>query len=216
MSAYIKPANDRSDGLAEGGTVRRVWSWDESVLREPTRPVTEFGEELRELCRDMFATMDAAQGVGLAATQVGVDLAVFVYECPDDDDVVHRGIICNPVVTLPEGRDRVLDSSDEGCLSWPGAYQPLSRPDKATCHGVDVQGNPVEISGTGYLARCLQHETDHLNGIVFGDRLSSRSRRLLNKQKADLAHLYPDDWPITPKGRAETPAEQAAQDHITD
>ncbi|HEX2856756.1 MAG TPA: peptide deformylase [Propionibacteriaceae bacterium] len=201
MSQYIKPANDHSDGLAEGGTVRRITRWDEDVMHVVTRPVEQFDDDLRTLVRDMFATMDAANGVGLAAPQVGVDLALFVYECPDDDQVIHRGIVCNPEVELPTGRERVLDTTDEGCLSWPGAYQPLSRPDTAICRGLDINGEPVELRGTGYLARCFQHETDHLNGVVFGDRLSARARRLLDQQKESLAHFYPDDWPVTPKGR---------------
>ena len=71
--------------------------------------------------------------------------------------------MCNPVVTLPEGKDRNLDASDEGCLSYPGGYSTVPRPDLATCTGQDAYGNEVTIHGTGLLARCLQHETDHLN-----------------------------------------------------
>lgn len=185
---------------ATKGTVLRVTRWDEPVMRSPTRLVSEFGEELHQLVADMFATMEAAEGVGLAGPQVGVDLAIFIYHCPDENDRLQYGVVCNPQITLPEGKDRHLDSTDEGCLSWPGAYQPLARPDKAVCEGVDEQGNPVRIEATGLLARCVQHETDHLNGTVFGDRLSSRSRRLLDKQKEQMAHLYPEDWPISPKG----------------
>ena len=88
----------------------------------------------------MFATMYAAEGVGLAATQVGVDLAVFVYDCPDDDQVRHVGVICNPEVILPEGKDRQLETADEGCLSLPGAYLELARPDHAICRGEDHEG----------------------------------------------------------------------------
>lgn len=189
------------DDLTTGGTVRRVTRWGEPVLHHQTRPVTAFDDELHTLIRDMFATMEAAQGVGLAATQVGVDLSLFVYDCPDDEGVSHVGVMCNPVVTLPEGRDRHLESVDEGCLSWPGGYQGLARPDKATCTGQDAFGNDVTVTGTGYFARCLQHETDHLAGMVFGDRLSSRARRKLDEQVAQVAHLYPDDWPVEPKGR---------------
>lgn len=187
--------------LMTGGKVLRITRWGEPVMHAPTRPVTEFDESLHTLVRDMFATVEVAQGVGLAATQVGVDLAVFVYDCPDEDMVSHVGVVCNPVVTTPEGKDRNLEMGEEGCLSWPGAYQELARPDKARCVGVDAFGEPVEIDGTGLLARCLQHETDHLNGLVFGDRLSTRARRKLDQQREELAHWYPDDWPVTPKGR---------------
>lgn len=188
-----------SDDLTTGGTVLPITRWGTPVMHEQTRPITVFDDELRTLVRDMFATMYAAHGVGLAATQVGRDLAVFVFECPDDDDVMHSGVVCNPVVTVPDARTRNLDSTDEGCLSFPGGYQPLARPDTAVCEGQDADGNPVRIEGTGLLARCLQHETDHLNGTVFGDRLSTRARRKLSKQHEELAHLYPDDWPVTPR-----------------
>jgi len=188
-----------TDELTSGGRVLPITRWGTPVMHAPTRPVTDFDDDLHALVRDMVVTMHAAQGVGLAATQVGVDLAVFVFECPDADDVVHRGVICNPEVSVPVTRDRALDSAEEGCLSFPGAYQTLARPDTAICTGQDADGNPVRFEGTGLLARCLQHETDHLGGTVFGDRLSTRSRRLLTRQHDELAHLYPEDWPVTPR-----------------
>lgn len=188
--------------LTRGGKVLPITRWGAPVMHAETRPVTEFGEELHTLVRDMFATMHAADGVGLAATQVGVDLAVFVYECPDADDVIRSGVFCNPVVVLPEGKDRNLEAAEEGCLSYPGGYQSLARPDHATCAGQDAFGNDITVEGTGLFARCLQHETDHLNGMVFGDRLSARSRRQLAKKVGDLAYRYPDDWPVSPKARA--------------
>lgn len=196
--------------LTSGGTIRPITRWGTPVMHAPTRKVTEFGDELHDLVRDMFATMHAAEGVGLAATQVGVDLAVFIYECPDSDDVIHTGVICNPEVELPTGKERQLEPGDEGCLSQPGGYQSLARPNWARCTGQDVDGNPVELVGTGFLARCFQHETDHLNGMVFGDRLSARSRRKLDQQTAELAYRYPDDWPISPKSAAKPPTEQKA------
>lgn len=190
--------------LTAGGSLRPITRWGTPVMHAKTRPVTEFGDELHALVKDMFATMHAANGVGLAATQVGVDLALFVYECPDADEVVRIGAVCNPVVTVPDGKDRTLESTEEGCLSLPGGYQPLARPDKAVCEGVDPFGEPVRIEGDGLLARCLQHETDHLNGTVFGDRLSTRSRKKLYAQHEELAHLYPDDWPVTPRRKSAT------------
>jgi peptide deformylase len=189
--------------LTTGGTVLPITRWGTPVMHAPTRPVTAFDDELRALVTDMFATMYAAEGVGLAATQVGVDLAVFVFDCPDEDHVRHSGVVCNPVVTLPEGKDRHLENADEGCLSLPGAYIELARPDHAVCHGQDLTGQPVEVVGTGLLARCLQHETDHLNGTVFGDRLSGRARKKLQAQHRDIAELYPDDWPVSPRVRDE-------------
>ncbi|HOB05311.1 MAG TPA: peptide deformylase [Propionibacteriaceae bacterium] len=187
------------DELRTGGAVRPITRWGTPVMHARTEPVSEFGDELHTLVRGMFATMAAAHGVGLAATQVGVGLAVFVYECPDADDVVTYGVICNPVVELPDGRDRQLDSTDEGCLSLPGAYEMLARPDRAICRGQDAFGRDIEVRGTGLLSRCLQHESDHLYGTVFGDRLSSRRRKSLYKAHDQVAYRYPADWPVSPK-----------------
>ncbi|HEX8509325.1 MAG TPA: peptide deformylase [Propionibacteriaceae bacterium] len=189
--------------LTEGGTVLPITRWGASVMHTRTRPVTVFDEDLHRLVKDMFATMVAAEGVGLAATQVGVDLSVFVFDCPDDDHVRHVGVVCNPQVTLPQGKDRNLESRDEGCLSLPGAYIELARPDTATCAGQDAFGQPVEVTGTGLLARCLQHETDHLNGTVFGDRLPGRARKKLFAEHAAMAEDYPDDWPVSPRTASE-------------
>lgn len=193
------------DDLTHGGQVRPITRWGTPVMHQPTEPVTEFDEELHTLVRDMFATMRASEGVGLAATQVGVGKAVFIYECPDADDTIHIGVVCNPTVTLPEGAARQLESADEGCLSYPGGYAVLARPDQAVCTGQDAFGNDVTVVGTGLLSRCLQHETDHLNGTVFGDRLSARLRRQLDAKVTELAWRYPDDWPVSPKATHATP-----------
>lgn len=159
--------------------------------------VTDFDDDLATLVRDMVATMHAAHGVGLAANQVGVDLKVFVFDCPDDDENRVTGVVCNPVLTLPEGKDRELETADEGCLSLPGSFTECARPDRSHVSGVDHTGAPVQFEGTGLLARCLQHETDHLFGTVFGDRVPERARKRLHKQHEELAESYPDDWPIT-------------------
>src|SRR5690606_14461367 len=183
----------------EGGTVRPITRWGEPVMHRKCRPVETFDDELHQLVADMVATMRAADGVGLAATQVGVDLQVFVFHCPDANNVFHSGVVCNPVLTLPEGADRTLDEDDEGCLSLPGAYALCARPNVAEVSGVDHHGKPVTYRGTGMLARCLQHETDHLNGIVFGDRLSARARKRLFADAAKLAADYPPTWPVPAK-----------------
>lgn len=185
--------------LLTGGTVLPITRWGEPVMHAPTTPVTDFDDALAGLARDMFATMAASQGVGLAATQVGRGISMFVYMCPDDDDVIQVGVVCNPVVTLPDGKDRNLEEGEEGCLSFPGAYEELARPDYAVCNGQDVEGNAIEVIGTGLLARCLQHETDHLAGIVFGDRLNGKRRRSLRKKAEEMAYRYPADWPISEK-----------------
>ena len=182
--------------LPQNGTVRPVTRWGTDVMHRPQQPVTAFDDELRSLVADMVATMYAADGVGLAACQIGVDRSVFVFDCPDDTGTLHQGVVCNPRLQLPEGRDRKLDDGDEGCLSFPGAFVPLARPDYAVVEGEDLEGNPVRYEGRGLLARCLQHETDHCNGTVFGDRLNRRSRKKLEKQQEEMAEEFPPDWPV--------------------
>lgn len=184
--------------LPAGGTVRPVTRWGDPVMHRKLEPVTSYDEELRGLAADMVATMYAAEGVGLAACQIGVDRAVFVFDCPDASGEHVQGVVCNPVLVLPEGRDRKLDEGDEGCLSYPGAYVECARPDWARVEGFDLAGEPVVHEGDGLLARCLQHETDHLMGTVFGDRLSNRNRKKLQKQHEKAADEFPSDWPVEP------------------
>jgi len=164
-------------------------------MHRPGRTVVDFDEELHALAADMVATMYAADGVGLAACQIGVDLALFVFDCPDSDGRRHVGVVANPQLQVPEGRDRRLDDDDEGCLSYPGAFVPCARPDFAIVEGQGLDGGPVRFSGDGLLARCLQHETDHTRGTVFGDRLNGRNRKRLDRQAAEVADDYPPEWP---------------------
>jgi peptide deformylase len=182
--------------LPAGGTVRPMTRWGTPVMHRPQQRVTEHDEALADLVADMVATMYAADGVGLAACQIGVDLAVFVFDCPDAGGRRTAGVVCNPVLTLPEGRDRRLDEDDEGCLSLPGAFIPCARPDVATVTGTGLDGEPVRFSGDGLLARCLQHETDHTVGTVFGDRLSTKARKKLQKEHEKVADEFPPDWPV--------------------
>jgi peptide deformylase len=181
--------------LPRGGIVRPITRWGEPVMHRPQQPVTSYDDELAQLVSDMVETMYAADGVGLAACQIGVDRAVFVFDCPDDSGRRTVGVVCNPVLTLPEGKDRKLDESDEGCLSYPGAFVECARPDAATVTGTGVDGQPVEFTGTGMLARCLQHETDHTLGTVFGDRLPTKLRKKLQKAMERAADEFPLDWP---------------------
>jgi peptide deformylase len=184
--------------LPEGGTVRAVVRWGTPVMHHANAAVTSYDDELRSLAADLVATMYAADGVGLAACQVGVDLAMFVFDCHDDSGERTVGVVCNPEVQLPVGRDRRLAEDDEGCLSLPGGYVPLARPEVATVVGQGLDGSAVTFSGDGLLARCLQHETDHTKGTVFGDRLSTRWRKKLQKNHEKAADRYPPDWPVTP------------------
>lgn len=181
--------------LPTGGTVRPMTRWGTPVMHRPQQQVTSYDEKLAALAADMVATMYAADGVGLAACQIGEDVAMFVFDCPDESGQRVVGLVCNPVLTLPEGKDRVLDEDDEGCLSFPGAFVECARPDHATVTGTGLDGAPVSFSGDGLLARCLQHETDHTLGTVFGDRLPTKLRKKLQKQHDKLAEDYPEGWP---------------------
>ncbi|MDN4162082.1 peptide deformylase [Nocardioides abyssi] len=197
MPAPAEPPHHAPHGpLPTGGAVRPMTRWGTPVMHRPQQAVTAYDAELRSLVADMVATMYAADGVGLAACQIGVDLAVFVFDCPDESNERTVGVVCNPELTLPEGRDRQLDEAEEGCLSFPGAFVECARPDFATVTGTGLDGEPVTFSGDGLLARCLQHETDHTRGTVFGDRLPTKLRKKLQKQHDKLAGDYPADWPV--------------------
>jgi peptide deformylase len=198
--------------LPAGGRVRPITRWGEPVMHRECADVTAFDADLEQLVADMVATMYAAPGVGLAANQIGVGLKVFVFDCTDADDNRVRGVVCNPVLTLPVGDERRLDEADEGCLSLPGAYAPCARPDVASVSGVDHTGAPVTYDGTGLLARCLQHETDHLYGTVFGDRLTARARKRLYADAEEVADEHPPTWPVPTGTDAAEPAGAAIAD----
>ena len=145
--------------------------------------MTVFDEELQRLVADMFASMAAAEGVGLAANQIGVDARVFVVDCPDATDTNVVAHVVNPVLHLPDGRDLEVDS--EGCLSVPGVRADVGRPTTAYVTGVDMFGKPVRVDGTGLLARCLQHESDHLDGLLYVDRLPAKQRKRLLSESTE-------------------------------
>ncbi|MBV2352771.1 peptide deformylase [Streptomyces sp. J2-1] len=163
------------------GRVRPLTLLHSPVLHRPCAEVTDFGPELAELVEDLFASMYAARGVGLAANQIGVPLRVFVYDCPDDEDVRHLGHIVNPRLVATEG---VVLRGPEGCLSLPGLEAGTERYDEAVVEGFTRTGEPVTVRGTGFFARCLQHEYDHLEGTVYADRLAGRRRRKLERRIA--------------------------------
>lgn len=167
------------------GHVRPIVTVGDPVLSAPCREVTEFGEELKQLVEDMFATMYAAPGVGLAANQIGVDLQVFVLDCPDSENGTLVGHVVNPRLE-PLGDDRELELDDEGCLSIPGPFTDVPRLKQIAVTGVDWAGVPVRLEGYGRAARCLQHETDHLAGQLYIDRLSAKQRRRILKEYQTL------------------------------
>jgi peptide deformylase len=149
--------------------VLRIRKLGDPVLREKARPVERFDGSLRRLVDDMFETMYAAPGVGLAAPQVGVSLRLFVY----DDGDGSMGVVANPEMSELESEE----SRDEGCLSIPGPFYPTVRSLRATVRGLDVEGRPLELRGEGLVARIFQHETDHTDGVLYMDRLPPEGRR---------------------------------------
>ncbi|MEU1087611.1 peptide deformylase [Streptomyces sp. NPDC005576] len=170
------------------GEVRRITVVGEEVLHRPCRKVTSFGTpELSRLIDDLFATNEVAEGAGLAANQVGVDLRLFVWDITDDWGVRHVGHIANPVLDELPFQQRHLAEEAEGCLSVPGPYRTVPRPDRAVVRGTDEEGAPLVIEGRGYFARCLQHETDHLEGRLYLDRLAGRERRSALREMAESA-----------------------------
>ncbi|MET3944455.1 peptide deformylase [Corynebacterium mucifaciens] len=160
-------------------TIRPIVIHGDPVLHEPTKEVTQPVEELAELIADMHETMDAAHGVGLAANQIGVPLRLFVYHCPDGDQM-RRGTVINPVLEtseIPKTMPADDGEDDEGCLSVPGYSWPTGRADWAKVTGLDEHSNEIEVEGTGFFARCLQHETGHLDGFLYTDVLTGRYKK---------------------------------------
>lgn len=195
------------------GRALRITEIGEPVLHAPARTVERFSTpELARLVDDLFATMDVAQGVGLAAPQVGVDLRVFVYDVTDDRGDRHVGHVVNPELTVDTSAELVTE--DEGCLSVPGAYEPLARREAATVRGVDQHGGPVELHGTGFLARAFIHECQHLDGTLYWDHLSNELQQdALRQRDAERADVLatrreiaielgkrPADYPSAPAG----------------
>ena len=135
--------------------------------------MTVFDEALRQLVEDMYETMDAAPGVGLAAPQIGVPLRVFVYDWDAEDGTAQRGVVINPSLEIQEfdTNNPNPESESEGCLSVPAERFPIRRAAKAVVTGIDLDQNPIRIEAEGWFARIFQHEFDHLNGTLYVDRL---------------------------------------------
>ncbi len=153
------------------------------ALRCPATPVVSFDGALLTLVRDLEETMAAAPGVGLAAPQVGVLLRVFVFNWKDEQEAVHRGTAINPELWISPASIDELDEDDEseGCLSLPGERFPLRRSARALLRATSLDGTRYEIDAEGWLARIFQHEYDHLDGVLYADRLVHPNDRLVAK-----------------------------------
>ena len=164
--------------------IQPIRLFGDPVLRTPAQPVTDFDKELRQLVKDLEETMMDAPGAGLAAPQIGVGLRVFTYYV---DGVL--GHLVNPDLDLSEEEQE----GDEGCLSFPGLVYDCRRALTVVAKGVDMHGEPVVIEGSELLARAIQHETDHLDGVLFIDRLDKAQRKLALKaiREAEWAGAAP-------------------------
>ncbi|MGZ4502206.1 MAG: peptide deformylase [Nocardioidaceae bacterium] len=149
--------------------VQPIRLFGDPVLRTPAEPVRDFDKELRTLVKDLSDTMLDAPGVGLAAPQIGVGLRVFTYYV--DGELGH---LVNPTLDLSDEEQ----DGEEGCLSLPGLAYPTKRALRVVAKGMNMHGDPVTVEGSELLARCVQHETDHLDGILFIDRLDREQRKL--------------------------------------
>ncbi|MEO3884945.1 peptide deformylase [Nonomuraea sp. B5E05] len=153
--------------------IQSIRLFGDPVLRTPAAPVVDFDKELRKLVKDLTDTMMDAPGAGLAAPQIGVGLRVFTYYV--DDQLGH---LINPDLDLSSEID---EEGEEGCLSFPGLSFPTPRAVRAVAKGFTMHGEPVVLEGTDLMARCFQHETDHLDGILFIDRMDPKQRKLAMK-----------------------------------
>jgi peptide deformylase len=179
-------------GLGEVGvnrirrvTVQPIRLWGDPVLRTPAETVSDFDKQLRVLVADLAETMERAPGSGLAAPQIGVGLRVFTYHVDDEQS----GHLVNPVLHFPSEDEQ---DGPEGCLSIPGLSFDCRRRAHVVAHGQNGYGDPVTVEGTAKLARCLQHETDHLDGVLFVDRLDPSTR------KAAMQAIRDAPWYATP------------------
>jgi peptide deformylase len=160
-------------------SIQPIRLFGDPVLTTPASAVVDFDKELRTLVKDLTDTMLEAPGAGLAAPQIGVPLRVFVW---DIDDAI--GHLINPTLDLSEE----MQEGEEGCLSFPALSYETPRAFRAVAKGFNMYGEPITVEGTELLARCLQHESDHLDGIVFIDRLSKEDRKLAMKE------IRESDW----------------------
>ena len=156
----------------------KIVKYPEPVLHEVGKPVMEFNAQLKTLVADMFETMYAAKGVGLAAPQIAESKRLFVMDCSSGEDETQKIAMINPEIVHVEGEQ----IGEEGCLSFPGIFQKIQRSLRTIVRAQDVAGNWFELDGTELTARCMLHETDHCDGIVFLDRMTPLKREMAKRK----------------------------------
>lgn len=170
--------------------LREIKKYPDKVLMKKTTPVVEFNDELQKLIDDMIETMYAAPGIGLAANQVGDSRQLLIIDASTEDQKMPLLVLVNPVLHHSEGEVEL----EEGCLSFPGYYTIVCRSEKVVVKALDRHGKDIEVAGEGLLSRALQHEMDHLNGVLLIDRIGrvrkdffkKRFLRKINKQRVNL------------------------------
>ncbi|WRS31055.1 peptide deformylase [Actinomycetaceae bacterium MB13-C1-2] len=177
-------------------TILPIRIYGDPVLHNPVEPVGEISEEIRTLVGDMYQTMDAAPGVGLAGPQVGVGKALFTYSWTDEDGNEHRGVAIDPVLwiepTVPDSLLPAEEDEEEGCLSVPGERFALRRSERVLLVARDINGEVFEIEAEGWLARIFQHEYDHLGGVIYVDRLDAKQHKQAFKTMKKRGWNTPD------------------------
>lgn len=157
-----------------------IVTYPDPRLKNPTARVNEINDEIRQIVADMADTMYEAPGVGLAAIQAGIDKSIIVFDPEADKEKRNFSTLINPKITFQEG---TMTSENEGCLSVPDFRSNVKRYARVTAEGLDIDGNPLQIHGEDLLSIILQHEIDHLNGILFIDRISALKRQIYRKKR---------------------------------
>lgn len=167
--------------------LRTILEYPDPRLREVAKPVAEVNDEVRALVEDMAETMYAAPGVGLAANQIGVNLRVFVIDIAAEDEPSELLVFINPEITATEGQQ----TWNEGCLSFPDVSEEIKRAEFITVRALDENGKAFELEADGLLAVAVQHENDHLNGVLMIDKLNAVKRRLMGRKLARRQQANP-------------------------
>lgn len=160
--------------------ILEILKYPDPRLREVAKPVAKVTDEIRKIVDDMAETMYAAPGCGLAATQVGINLRIFVIDTASEDEPSDLRVFINPEVLATDG----AQSWSEGCLSFPGVTEEIKRAERVRARALGRDGKPFELEADGLLAVAIQHETDHLNGVLFIDKLSALKKRMMSRKLA--------------------------------
>ena len=166
--------------------IREILEYPDARLREVAKSVAEVTAEIQALVDDMAETMYAAPGCGLAATQLGIAHRIFVIDCASEDEKSQLYVFINPEIVEKDG----VQTWEEGCLSFPGVTEEIKRAESVKVKALDRNGRPFELSAEGLLAVAIQHETDHLNGVLMIDKLSALKKRMMGRK---LAKAKQDD-----------------------